>query len=704
MRSWSALSLALVACSSSSSPPDRAPAPAQPPALAPPTLPETGGEFAPALTRVESKSMHGKDLADTERCAPCHAEIVSEWRASAHAFASFDNPIYRAAVETLRSHRPLTASRMCGGCHDPALLVDGALDAEVSPDDPRARAGVGCATCHGIVHASPDGNGSYTLAGSRIELPASEDPKARALHIASAAKAPLRAAELCASCHRAFLSPSSGNAHFLAGADDFGPWARSVYAGSVGERLDDMGARSCGSCHMPKVDARLPDRAAKAGRVSSHRFLGGHTWLQSMRDDPETLRENQELLRRAVRVDIVAVEDEARVLLPLEGMEARSESTLIIDVVLENRGVGHHFPGSVRNVQDTWVDVVAEDSRGNVIASSEDHRLRAGLLDDHGREVTAHTTHEFSSVGFNHTLPPRSARLVRFGLQVPKDLPDGSITISASIRHKSRDAATQAHACKETQSARGKRWDKSSKLQSARVLDACADQPVTLVASDRVELSKHRAADARSRFERLYWYALALLDDVRENAERARPVLDAAFEQATSSFERAQALALHSRFETLSGRTEEAIRDARSAANLAPETAVISRLLAEPLVGVWRWSEAAPELERAALAAPRDDALWSLYARALGSLGRNREALDAAERALASAPRSESALLTQALAFGKLAPGTTRAAAALDAYATYREADTAPRERSRCSQTSERCRLERRPVHIHWLR
>ena len=106
------------------------------------------------------------------------------------------------------------------------------------------------------------------------------------LHKERVTPAPLRTAAMCATCHRAFLDESTGNAHFFAGADDPTPWQRSVYAGSLLARVDEpVEQADCKGCHMPKEDAPLGDVSTKEGKIASHRFLGGHSWLAAMLGD-----------------------------------------------------------------------------------------------------------------------------------------------------------------------------------------------------------------------------------------------------------------------------------------------------------------------------------------------------------------------------------------------------------------------------------
>jgi tetratricopeptide (TPR) repeat protein len=677
------------------------------PVLAP-RLPSPSGPLAPAETEFTGARASGKGLADVERCAPCHAEIVSEWKTSAHAFASFDNPIYRAAVEALRSEKSNPPSRMCAGCHDPALLVDGAMDVAIDPSDLRARAGVTCGTCHGIVAASADGNGSYVLRGAPIELPSqAENADERARHVASAASSVLRTAELCASCHRAFLTPNTGNAHFLAGADDFGPWARSAYAGSDGARIDPTVAeRDCRSCHMPRARARLPDAAARRGQVASHRFLGGHSWLAAMRGDAEALRRIRSFLSDTIRVDIVAIRGERVTLLPLQRPTLRPGTRVLIDVVLENRSVGHHFPGGTRDIQDTWLELEVHNASGKLLAKSDPaddvHRLKATLLDRDGAAVGAHATFRFESTGFDNTIAPRDSRLVRYALDLPQTTSENpTLRLTAVLWHRSRDGATQAAACREARSARGKAFGRAL---GDRALDPCVPQPVSEIARAEADLARE-PEQTSGRARRLLAYGRALSGNVLEHAGAAREPLEAALVEAEREHDdatRAAALLELGQLAAREDRSDDALRLLDRAERLFPNHPAIESVRGNALSRVWRWSEAVPPLRAAAERSPRDDSAWAALGVALGSAHQDEAALGAAQRGLASAPRSEPLLRVQALALGRLAPSDD-ATRALDAYLLHREADVAPGQRRRCERATPGCAREKLPVHVHVL-
>src|SRR3974390_2921082 len=142
-----------------------APTPTAPPAARPtsaPRLPIESSGLSPSETETEGR-LTGDVVTETESCAGCHADAAAQWRSSVHAFASFNNPIYRVVVDAFRARVGREKSRFCAGCHDVALLVDGAMSDDVAADDSRAHGGVTCPVCHGIEKARSDGNGSYVL-------------------------------------------------------------------------------------------------------------------------------------------------------------------------------------------------------------------------------------------------------------------------------------------------------------------------------------------------------------------------------------------------------------------------------------------------------------------------------------------------------------------------------------------------------------
>ena len=704
--------LALGACgeaASAETPPGEPAAPTPPTAprdASLPLYPESQMRLAPDDPRDAAR------LADVDTCGSCHPDALATWQSSAHARASFDNPWYRQAVDAIREDVGAEESRFCAGCHDPVLLVAGAMEAEIQPDDPRAHAGVTCMVCHGTREARPDGNGSYTLSTRAVPLPDPADPREIEAHVAALTPEPLRTASLCGSCHRGFLGTHMGNPHHLGGIDDLTPFRRSGYAGSTASRLDEpVEAATCQGCHMPLERVSGRDFAADArGRVHSHRVAGGQTAMAA--GDPAQLAAVRARLRDAARIDVAAAARGERRFFPADGAPLRAGDAATLDVVVRNLGAGHRFPGGTLDAQDTWIALEVRDADGAVVFASgvdhardEDdgaHRLEAVLVDEAGEPQRTHRVHRFRAKVFDHTLGPRDAAVVRYAFEVPQNV---ALPLSARARlmHRRHPGALHRAACASQRSERGRAFDAASEALGRRVLDACAPQPTTELAEATVWLGE--GSDARAptggaasapRWRRHFDHALGLISDVQERLDDARPVLDAALAAAPDDRARAQILAQRARLEGRQGRLEHALADVARAEALVGPRPALARLRGDAYAQVWRWPEAAEAYGVAAEGAPEDESRWVDLARALGSAGDEAGALRAANRGLLLAPRDESLLRSRYLALDDATREPAR-----HAYLTHRAPDALDLLRRRCADADPFCAAERAPVHLH---
>ncbi len=698
------------------------------------TLPDPGGPLAPAMTRVDG-ALTGTTLTETESCAGCHAQAAADWRSSPHAFSSFNNPVYRLAVDAFRKDLGNDASRFCGGCHDAALLVDGAMSGEVAPSDPRGHGGVACRVCHGVEEARSDGNGSYTLASTPVPIPRDGDDASLREHKARMAMAPLRTPALCGSCHRSFLSPATGNPAHLAGQDDLGAWEHSAYAGSHGARVDEpVEPAECRTCHMPLAAAPLGDAAAKDGKLRSHRFAGGNTWLAAMRGDGAQLEAVRAMLRGAASVDVAAaIGPDGTRYAPAEGAPVVAGRPLVLEVVVRNERAGHRFPGGVVDAQDTWIEVEVQSARGRRIASAGlqqqatgadpgAHVLRATVADDRGTPRLLRDTQHFRAGVVDHTLPPRDAEAVRFRLDVPADLGAGvgasdlPLRVVARLRHRSRNLTLARAVCAESKTPRGLAFAREVAARTDQPLDACAPEPVTDVAQATVWLG---SVDARAPaltpdkapWRRRFDDGLALLHGQQEVVGDGRAELEQA-ERLAGDAPQARAAVLHALAELSirEGRTDEALQRLEEAARALPRApdatgepveAALPQGRGEALAGIWRWREAALAYRDAAAGSPLDGPLWSRLAVALGSADEPGAALEAAAHGLGLSPRDPDLLRVQALALERLGASPDTVAAAREAFARWRPPDDAPGIKSACASHDPLCALERLPVHVH---
>ncbi|MEM9073323.1 MAG: multiheme c-type cytochrome, partial [Myxococcota bacterium] len=432
-------------------------------------LPRPPGDLAPSHLRVLGAIE--EDLSDVERCAPCHADVVAQWRSSAHARASFGNPWYRATIDAFREERGFEASRFCAGCHDLALLVDGAMDEAIDPADRRAHVGVTCLVCHSMQERYADGNGSFALRIAPAPLPDPNSAAQVAAHRERMNPPGLRTSGQCGGCHRSFLGGEMGNPHHLPGIDDIGAWRSSAFAESNARQIDEVEPATCQQCHMSQEEA-LRDFAATEGRVASHRVRGAHT----------PLREDH-ALRDAVTIDIAAAHVEGEWILPAEDATPRG-SEMAVDLVIRNVGAGHRFPGGTRDLQYTYVDIEVRDARGRVlgrITGDDAFRFRAALVNEEGAIEETHFVDRFRAAAFDRTRAPRDAIVLRAITALPRRLAL-PLTVHAAVRHQRHPPAMRELACEATRSARGEAFARASAALGRTPLDGCAPEPVTTVA------------------------------------------------------------------------------------------------------------------------------------------------------------------------------------------------------------------------------
>lgn len=219
---------------------------------------------------------------------------------------------------------------------------------------------------------------------------------------------------------------------------------------------------------MPAV--RSTDKGAIGGVVHSHAFPAANTAVPVANDDARQLRLTQEFLKDAVTVDIFAISpappkreggalaasalsstfavgEEAESSTPqvAAGVAAaisaplnriapavRERDTVLVDVVVRTRKVGHFFPAGTVDAFDTWVELKATDDQGRVVFWSGKlegdgkgpvekgaHFYRSLQLDGHGHPINKRNAWSSRSVVYVRLIPPGAADTVHYRLNVP---------------------------------------------------------------------------------------------------------------------------------------------------------------------------------------------------------------------------------------------------------------------------------------------
>lgn len=405
----------------------------------------------------------------SETCARCHADIVEQWSRSAHRYASFNNPFYRASVEAIRKEEDgKKRSQWCAGCHDPAIMMAGNMTKEIVPTIPESQAGLTCLACHLMdeVHGV-GGNGSYRIADAQPDPYLYADAKsglAAEVHDALVKSKPdvhkrdmlkpvFRTSEYCATCHKVSLDQPVNRYRWLRGQNEYDNHqdsgvsrnnARTFYLPPV--------AKSCQECHMPLVPAPKGDVSAKNGLVRSHQFPGPNTALPFIRGDTETVKAQEEFLKyQKLRVDVFAVKrDDGTVAEApdLRDVPLAAGETVEVQVVVRNLGVGHTFPGGTLDSNESWIEFSAFDASakdrpiylsGAVDAATrvvdrDAHFYRVVFVDEKGQECDRRNPQDFRAVVHQKVIGPGTADVARYRLKVPEELAGRRLGVRAVLK------------------------------------------------------------------------------------------------------------------------------------------------------------------------------------------------------------------------------------------------------------------------------
>ena len=411
----------------------------------------TTGHFFPASVETDTGNLIPTDFFLTsETCASngCHPDIYKQWNESAHHFSSFNNQWYRKSIIYMQEVNGIEPSKWCGGCHDPAILLNGVMDKPIRENlhTPAAQAGLACTACHSIDRVKDTmGNSGYVIKYPPLhDLASSNNRLIRSMHNYLIRLDPEphkksfikpfhreNTAEFCSTCHKVHLDYPVNNYRWIRGFNDYDQWQKSGVSlqGALSFYYPEK-AKKCVDCHMPLVDSK--DAGNIKGKVHSHRFPAANTALPYVNKHDEQLKTVTDFLQNdVITLDIFA--DGSPI--PDNGATIfRNESTLI-EVVVRTRGVGHHFPTGTIDAFDIWLELKIVDENGKIIfwngrISEPDgngpvdpsaHFYRSYMLDEHANLINKRNVWAMRKVLYSNTIPPGAADTVRYRLEIPSD-------------------------------------------------------------------------------------------------------------------------------------------------------------------------------------------------------------------------------------------------------------------------------------------
>ncbi len=457
------------------------------PALPPTSMYEEGGgttgHFFPASVETETGDLiHTDFFLTSETCAAkgCHPDIYRQWNESAHHFSSFNNQWYRKAITYMQEVNGIQPSKWCGGCHDPAILLNGVMDKPIRENlhTPAAQAGLACTACHSIERVKDTmGNSGYVIKYPPLhDIAASDNPIIRNLHNYLIRLDPephkksflkpfhrQNTAEFCSTCHKVHLDEPVNNFRWVRGFNDYDQWQKSgvSHQGALSFYYPEK-AQKCVDCHMPLVEST--DAANINGKVHSHRFPAANTALPYVNRHPDQLKVVTDFLQDdVVTLDLFAdgtpIPEVVGRLRSVSGHKPKASETngikLIrgedtrIDVVVRTRGVGHQFPAGTIDAFDIWLEVKVTDENGKIVfwngriaapdgdgpVDPRAHFYRSYMLDAHGNLINKRNAWAARTVLYSNTIPPGAADTVRYRLEIPHDCGD-TLTVEAKLNYR----------------------------------------------------------------------------------------------------------------------------------------------------------------------------------------------------------------------------------------------------------------------------
>ncbi len=510
---------------------------------------------------------------ETCGAAGCHPDIYRQWQSSAHRYSDYKNLWYRKATVEAEQHAGATSTKWCAGCHAPAALLssEGHAPAVQHAQSPAAHAGISCMVCHAITEVRGTmGQGGFIIEKPALfDMLASKNPLVKNIyslfvHLDPAPhrdtfRQPFHRNEngaFCSSCHKAHTDAPINQARWLQIMNDYDSWQASSFGQGDRDFVRAEERKDCVTCHLPYV----PTQDGKSF-VRDHRFLGANTLLPTLNHDEQHLQATIAFLRdNRISLDVFAVSAEpAPTMVPHPAGEARHDNvqvaTLIanqneplsqnfftrdsavvvpledrvaaitrgqalrLEVVVRSQDIGHFFPAGAVDMAQAWLELKLVDEGGKLIFWSgatrheevdpAAHFYGVEMVDSTGQRTSHERSWEARAAAYINLLPPNSAEVVRYRVQIPEDCGERIQVITKLNYRKYHPAHFQWLNDPSVRQALGGKTPEGA-ITLPIVEMARAEAALQITASGNHK-SLNDTANAESKAERWQNYALGLL-------------------------------------------------------------------------------------------------------------------------------------------------------------------------------------------------
>ena len=267
--------------------------------------------------------------------------------------------------------------------------------------------------------------------------------------------------EFCASCHKAALPRVLNDYKWLRAFSVYDEWQASSFAKQSPLPFYTKDTVStCQTCHMQRevLTATEQDSGAKAGKLASHRWLGGNTLVPTYYGYTEQYTRIVQFLKTNVfNVDLFGLERDGHegdintlvAPLGLTPYSVAAGEKLTADLVIQNKGIAHSHVPEQRDMYESWVNFTVKDGTGKTLAESgflkpngdldpAAHSFTNRLINVKGGINDLHQVWDNRVVAYNNSVQSGRSQLVRYTFRMPAEA-HGAVTLTATIKYRRFD-------------------------------------------------------------------------------------------------------------------------------------------------------------------------------------------------------------------------------------------------------------------------
>ena len=395
-----------------------------------------------------------------------HQESHQQWRESAHA-NSFREPFYIKNVQVLIDAKGIEYTRHCEGCHNPMALFAGTLTKGSKVSRAMDDDGITCVVCHSMKSIQNTmGTGSYVMGMPSAMVDEQGVPIPGEVSFDQILKYPerhkkavmpefLKKPEFCGVCHKAAVPRQLNGYKWQRAFSVYDEWQQSSWSKeSPLPYYKKETVSTCQTCHMPRTAApEKGEYGAKNGTVASHRWIGANTAIPTFYNYAEQLKLTQEFLKDdKLGIDIFGLEKEngqqQAIIAPLDKQRFSllPGESVIANVVIQNKGIGHSLVPEQRDFYECWVNFAVSDANGEVVFESGylksngdlepgAHSYTNRLIGKDGQLLDRHQVWDTRIKAYDETILPGQSDLVRYRFHVPSDA-RGQLTLTAKVKYR----------------------------------------------------------------------------------------------------------------------------------------------------------------------------------------------------------------------------------------------------------------------------